>query len=61
MRLRVSLQRFLRIHRIRYEDLVWKLLGHIFGIKVGISMPAIGLLTRICVIDLLVITSTEII
>ena len=61
MRLRVPLQRFLRIHRILDEDLVRQLLRHIFGIKVGIPMPIIGLLARICVIDLLVITSAEII
>lgn len=61
MRLRVSLQSFLRIHRILDEDLMWQLLGHIFGIKVWISMPTVRLLTRICVIDLLVITSAEII
>jgi hypothetical protein len=61
MRLRVSLQRFLRIHRILDKDLMWQLLGHIFGIEVGISMPTVGLFTRICVIDLLVIASAEII
>jgi hypothetical protein len=61
MRLLVYLQCFLRIHGILDEDLVWQLLSYIFGIKVGISMPTIGLITRICVIDLLVITSAEII
>ena len=61
MRVRVSMERFLRIHGILDEDLMWQLLSHIFGIEVGISMPTIGLLTRICVINLLVITSAEII
>jgi len=61
VRLRVSVQRFLRIHGILDKYLVWQLLSHIFGIEVGISLPTIGLLTRICVIHLLVITSAEII
>ena len=45
MRLRMSLQCFLRIHRVLDEYLMWQLLSYIFGIEIGISVSTIGLLT----------------